>query len=85
MKDRVHNLSPVNRTGRVLLGATLIGSTLAAEGALGWTALLPLIAVAPLLTAILGYCPIVAGSNSIRQQRRTHTIAPLSAATRPAI
>jgi hypothetical protein len=58
MKTRQSQLNVTNRITRSVIGAGLIGITMAASGPLGYLALLPLIAIYPLTTAMLGEDPV---------------------------
>ncbi|MDH5327920.1 MAG: DUF2892 domain-containing protein [Gammaproteobacteria bacterium] len=59
--DRVGNLSTVSRLVRVGAGATLIGVTMTTTATpLGWLALLPLLAIYPMFTAVTGWSPLKA-------------------------
>ena len=51
-------LNVKSRITRIVVGAGLIGITMAASGTLGYLALLPLLAIYPLMTGILGEDPI---------------------------
>ena len=51
-------LSTVDRVSRTALGFALIGLAYFGSGPLGWLALLPIIAIVPLMTATLGVCPV---------------------------
>ena len=53
-----HNLQPVERLTRGVLGAALIAPVYLTSGALGWHALLPLIATYLLITAGWGWDPL---------------------------
>lgn len=53
------NLYRGERIARVTLGAAMIGTVyLADTGALGWEALLPLLAIYPIFTGLIGFDPI---------------------------
>lgn len=57
--NRITQLSWTERNVRVALGATLIGATMTAPDAtLGWLAVLPLLAVYPVLTGMTGHDPL---------------------------
>jgi hypothetical protein len=58
MNTRQSQLNITNRITRFIIGAGLIGATMAASSTLGYLALLPLLAVYPLATAIVGEDPI---------------------------
>lgn len=52
-------LSWTERNARIAAGAALIGATMATNGStLGWIALLPLLAVYPIMTGIAGFDPV---------------------------
>lgn len=57
---RTVNLSKGERILRFGVGMALVTSVLSMSGALGWFALLPLLAIYPSLTALTGYDPVVA-------------------------
>ena len=55
------NLSRSSRLTRVLFGTVLIGFTMqTAVSPLGWLAVLPLLAIFPVFTALVGWCPLKA-------------------------
>ena len=58
MDTRQSQLNIVNRITRILVGTGLIGFTMAASGPLGYLTLLPLLAVYPLMTGLVGEDPI---------------------------
>ena len=59
--DKVENMSSSSRLTRILFGATLIGFTMhTSVSPLGWFAVLPLLAVYPIFTAITGWSPVKA-------------------------
>ena len=51
-------LNMINRATRIAIGVVLIGITMSASGTLGYLALLPLLAIYPLATGLLGEDPI---------------------------
>lgn len=51
-------LSTVDRVTRGVLGFALIGLAYFSTGTLGLYALLPIIAIVPIMSAVLGYCPV---------------------------
>lgn len=52
------NISPTQRVARVLLGTAMIGAAMIAPvESFGYLALLPLLAILPITTAIIGFCP----------------------------
>lgn len=58
MKLHDARLSTIDRVTRGVLGFTLIGLAYFSAGPLGLYALLPIIAIVPILSAVLGYCPV---------------------------
>lgn len=58
MNTRQSQLNSINRTVRILIGAGFIGAVMATSGALGYLTLLPLLAVYPLITGLVGEDPI---------------------------
>jgi hypothetical protein len=58
METKFNNLSPLDRASRTVLGFALIGIAYFGTGFLGYLALLPIVAIVPLMTAALGYCPV---------------------------
>lgn len=51
-------LTSIERAARIVLGAALMGSVLFAEGPLDWAVALPLLAIYPLLTGVMGREPL---------------------------
>ena len=60
MDTKALNLSRTDRINRAAAGGALIALTLLSGGTLGYLALLPIAAIVPLMTAVLGYCPLYA-------------------------
>lgn len=58
MDTRQSQLNTGNRIVRIMIGAGFIGLTMATSGSLGYLTLLPLLAVYPLLTGLVGEDPI---------------------------
>jgi hypothetical protein len=58
-KTSFNNISKSERVLRIAVGLALVYSTAFQAGTLGLTALLPLIAIYPISTAVLGWDPIV--------------------------
>jgi hypothetical protein len=58
MNTFTSKLNMTRRISRILIGSGLIGFTMAASGPLGYLILLPLLAVYPLMTGLLGEDPI---------------------------
>lgn len=58
MDIRQSQLNTINRITRILVGVSFIGFTMATSGPLGYLALLPLLAVYPLITGMVGEDPI---------------------------
>lgn len=54
----VHNLGMTERCGRLVLGLGIILAVLMGNGPLGWAAVLPLAALYPALTAVVGWDPL---------------------------
>lgn len=56
---RTDNLSRIERVVRVIVGSVLLGSVMTAtSGFLGWTAVLALVAIYPILTGLTGTDPL---------------------------
>ena len=52
-------ITPIRRFNRIVFGAILIGITMAADSTpLGWLAVLPLLAILPILSGLTGIDPI---------------------------
>jgi len=60
MNTGFENLSTVDRVSRLIFGYVLIGVAYFHEGTLGLLSLLPLIAIYPMTTAAIGFCPVEA-------------------------
>lgn len=58
MNTGTENLSTADRVTRMVFGYALIAAAGVHVGFLGSLALLPLIAIYPMMTAAVGYCPI---------------------------
>lgn len=56
--NSTERLTLTERIARVAVGAGLLSTMVAADGALGWAAVLPLLAVYPVLTGVMGYEPL---------------------------
>jgi hypothetical protein len=50
-------LTPTERVARVAIGIGLLSSVAVADGPLGWAAILPLLAIYPVLTGVMGIEP----------------------------
>ena len=80
--ERVENLGQTSRVLRALTGAALIGVTMQSGAApLGWLAVLPLLAIYPMFTAISGWSPLKALFGQ-SYQGREYSNGQLSTATR---
>lgn len=56
---QTENLSRIERVLRITVGSVLLGSVMtAAPGFLGWTSVLALVAIYPILTGLTGYDPL---------------------------
>jgi hypothetical protein len=69
-----NNVSKSGRAARIAVGLALVYSTALLPGTLGLAAVLPLLAIYPLSTAVLGWDPIVqlvARNSQNRANRRT--------------
>lgn len=56
---RNENLSGIERVLRVAVGSVLLGSVMtSAPGLLGWTSVLALVAIYPMLTGLMGFDPL---------------------------
>ncbi len=51
-------LTSMERAARIVIGIALMSSVFVAEGALNWAVVLPLVAVYPLLTGVMGQEPL---------------------------
>jgi hypothetical protein len=51
-------LTVIERAARVAVGVGLLSTAAFAQGPLGWVAILPLLAVYPMLTGVIGYEPL---------------------------
>lgn len=69
MKLQDAKLSTADRVTRGALGFVLIGLAYFSTGPLGLYALLPIIAIVPLMSAVLGYCPIQGGFREVWRER----------------
>lgn len=60
--DEIRNLGFLERGIRIAVGATAILAVLASQniGMLGWVALIPLVAIYPIMTGMIGYDPFYA-------------------------
>ena len=58
MNTHQSQLNSINRTVRILIGMGFIGAVMATSGSLGYLTLLPLLAVYPLITGLVGEDPI---------------------------
>jgi hypothetical protein len=58
MNTGAKNLSAFDRLSRLALGYALIGIAYFHGGFLGLLALLPLVAIYPMMTAAVGFCPV---------------------------
>jgi hypothetical protein len=55
----IETLSPIQRFNRIAFGAVLIGITMATGTApLGWLAVLPLLAILPIISGLIGFDPV---------------------------
>lgn len=71
MKLQDTYLSNIDRISRTALGFAMIGLAYFGTGYLGWLAVLPIIAIVPLMTATLGICPVEGYLRStLRHDRR---------------
>ena len=59
-KYPLQNISPIDRTSRIIIGMILIGTPFFMDvgSANIWFVLLPLIGIIPLLSGIIGWCPV---------------------------
>lgn len=73
MKLEDAKLSNVDRMSRTVLGFALIGLAYFATGPLGLLSLLPILAIAPLMTAAVGYCPVEGALRAV--WRQSHPVA----------
>ncbi|MDH5327893.1 MAG: DUF2892 domain-containing protein [Gammaproteobacteria bacterium] len=68
----VENLSRTSRLTRAMFGAVLIGYTMQTTvSPLGWLAVLPLLAIFPVFSAITGWSPVIA----LVAKLKTNTVA----------
>lgn len=71
-------LNSINRTVRILIGAVFIGVVMATSGSLGYLTLLPLLAVYPLITGLVGEDPIDGLVTNWRGGYQDHCFRPSS-------
>ncbi|MGD8570949.1 MAG: DUF2892 domain-containing protein [Gammaproteobacteria bacterium] len=62
----LQNISVIDRTARIIIGAALIGVWFVVDisSMTFWLAALPLIGIIPLLSGIIGWCPVHALFNT---------------------
>lgn len=58
MNTCTSKLNMTNRITRILIGSSMVGITMATSGSLGYLTLLPLLAIYPLMTGLLGEDPV---------------------------
>jgi len=65
-KHPLQNISAIDRTSRIIIGMALIGVWFVVDfNSINiWLALLPLIGIIPLLSGIIGWCPVHAMFNT---------------------
>ncbi|WP_455222336.1 YgaP family membrane protein [Kaarinaea lacus] len=65
-KHPLQNISAIDRTARIIVGMALIGVWFVVDitSVNMWLALLPLIGIVPLLSGIIGWCPVNAMFNT---------------------
>lgn len=78
MKTGYDNLSKIDRASRMVLGFVLIGVATLSSGALGALALLPIIAIIPMMTATWGYCPVESALAKSSAARNARSVAPVT-------
>lgn len=78
MKTGYDNLSTVDRASRMALGFALIGVAYLSSGALGALALLPIVAIIPMMTATWGYCPLESALAKSFATRNARSVAPVA-------
>jgi len=68
--SNAQNLDAASRIANAVLGTMLIGIvfTRLPGGYLGWFSVLPIVAIYPCLTSVLGYSPIRAALNALAKQ-----------------
>ncbi len=68
--NTAQNLDAASRIANAVLGSMLIGIVFMPlpGGYLGWFSVLPIVAIYPCLTSILGYSPIRAAINALARQ-----------------
>jgi hypothetical protein len=55
----IDTLNPIQRFNRITFGAVLIGITMATSTTpLGWLAVLPLLAILPIISGLIGFDPV---------------------------
>ena len=55
----IETLNPIQRFNRIAFGAVLIGITMATGTTpLGWLAVLPLLAILPIISGLIGFDPV---------------------------
>jgi hypothetical protein len=80
MTNDIHYLSATERVARILLSLTLITATITIEGSLGIFALVPLLAIYPGLTGLVGQDPLAA---LLKRIVRYHAGAQITAPSTP--
>ena len=65
-KNPLQNISAIDRTARIIIGMALISVWFVADISTVnmWLVLLPLIGIVPLLSGIMGWCPVHAMFNT---------------------
>jgi len=67
MNSTANNISTTSRIVRIGAGLALTVGVGVTSGALGAAAILPLVAIYPLMTGALGWDPVVAAYNSVKE------------------
>lgn len=80
METYTSKISLTNRITRVIVGSGFIGVTMAANGTLGYLVLLPLLAIYPIVTGLLGEDPIDGIIASVFENYEQNSFRPSSRA-----
>ncbi len=67
MNSTANNISTTSRVIRISAGLALAIGVGVTSGSLGAAAILPLVAIYPLMTGTLGWDPVVAAYNSVKE------------------
>ena len=71
MNSTANNISTTSRIARIGAGLAMTAGIGVTSGALGALAILPLVAIYPLMTGAWGWDPAIAAYNSVKESRDT--------------